>query len=189
MNIQTANRMNFKAKYIQPTYVKKLDESGLKYIPEKLSFVKLDKNSFSDVSAITAVAKMWRSRLIEEVASTLEKFLTGVYRTLSYDAYAITTQKKNFQKLDPKKIVCVIDASPELKDKRDIFVYDFEVMPELQRGQKNAAYQKVGKGTIESLKCLCDRITLKSLYSATGFYEANGFKLVNKDKLIYRWER
>ena len=56
---------------------------------------------------------------------------------------------------------------------------------------KKAEYNNIGKSLVKSLQKQKENkvISLKSMYSATGFYEKMGFKLIDPAQLLYEWRK
>lgn len=63
----------------------------------------------------------------------------------------------------------------------------FQVNPKLKYGISKREYKHVGAGILDSLKELYkNSIELDSSYQAAEFYEKQGFKIIDKDKLRFR---
>jgi len=96
------NNINFKANYVKPAIIKKLEKGC--YKPFQASIVELE---LSDVSSIKEVSKSWGQSVSAVIATDAHWTLTR------YDShiYALTTQKDKFNNLIPEKVLALADFS------------------------------------------------------------------------------
>ena len=110
----------------------------------------------------------------------------GIMPTYNNHIYMATSQMQNFDKLDKNKILGL--AQMRDGDSYIDYLRYFQVKPDLKYGTKNREYKHIGSAMIDSIKKIYNEtIVLISSLSATGFYEKQGFKLLDLDLLKYIW--
>ena len=127
------NNISFTAKFISPATVKKLTPNG-KYVDIEVSAVKLASKNKDDLSALEKINKEWgadtyASNILDEASSTNE-----FYKDYRPTVYAITTQRDNFEKLEPEKVLGLAETSIEFGIIKSLSICSFTPNP-LQSGQ------------------------------------------------------
>lgn len=178
------DKISFGAKFINPINVGKLD--GKAYNQIDVSFVELNPFNSDDVSALRQIAKYWEN---DKFAMNIKETAEMIFKDKSADGikiYTLTSQGDSFEKLNPDKILGVIeieDAAPF-----HIHINRFQTKPEYIYGYK-PEYKGVGTSILNSLKEMCNKISAISEddKSTRSFYERNGFYETSKGSNFYTW--
>ena len=181
------NSINFKARYVSSDNIKRFDWMKKTYNPAKVNIIELDSANISDIKAIHKLVKNWKgAEYIHSIAGIICSMHARYIDKNEHSVYAVTTQKKNFAKLNSKKIL----GLAEVKTTRDDSVnLDYlQVNPDYIYSVKNRKYNGVGKCILDFIKnTYMKTITLRSDYTATDFYEKNGFEIADPKKMSYVW--
>lgn len=184
--------INFKAQYIQPVYIKKVKNN--KYPQDqKVSFVKLDSSSFSDLEAVERVSEDWGGRdcFAYDIKSTMSKeFYLPLKRNISKkEFYALTTQSENFNRLDNKKLLGIMQV--DQVDTKNCELDFIEVGPDNMYGSTQRTYKNIGTALIETLiaRNPDKNITVNSIATARTFYEKLGFTKFENSLSRYIFKR
>ena len=80
--------------------------------PMEASFIKLNTNSFYDKKVLKTISEKWGGSFAEDIYIDA----TNVFEkdTTKGGIYAITTQKKGFTQVEPKKILGLIELSLDM---------------------------------------------------------------------------
>ena len=177
MNI-TSNNINFKAEYIDKAVIKK--RSFIYNKPSEEALVEFDKHDFADRKALKSFINSCGEYSV--ISGTLSP-----YDTDKEHIVGITTQKDNFHKIDPDKILGVMKYS-EYED-GDIHVSKLQTKPDYQYGffKILRKYSDVGKTLIEKLKNKenINTIRLFPTKVAIPFYKKLGFSY--GDRIEMEW--
>ena len=180
------NNITFGANYIMPARVKK----GVKilnynmYFPSKASFVQIDFNNEQDVKVLSRLKDIWKGANFLQCISTIKY-------PKREKVYALTAQQKNFDNLEPSKILGLVKTS-------DFFCKDGEILylqvnpANINIGDdKKPFYKKCGTAILDSLKKLYNRIQLTSAddVDVENFYLCNEFRNIDNWYGRYIWEK
>ena len=170
----TNSNLNFRAQYLDKVDVKK--KSFLRYKPHEVSLVEFDRNNGDDVAALQTIVKECGSK-----APIFTLFWT--HGASNEHIVGITTQKDNFEKPDPEKILGVMQYYNFIECD---YISTLQVRPKYQNKiqNMNSSYKNIGKAFIKKLRELNGnrRLELCSLAKAMPFYEKLGFKHNEKKK-------
>ena len=185
MEIQTNN--TFKAKFIKPIEVQKLNPKTKIYSPEQVSFVEIEPENFEDVWALSQAARNWYP---EEYASNIAYTATLLFKNTRDRAknkiYAVTTQTKDFSRLDEFKLL----AMAEIEKTDTVELEHIQVKPTLTNKYTDRAYKNIGTKILEVLKSLYNNIHLTAARgSVKNFYLKNGFICSDPDKNRFIWKK
>ena len=186
MNIDIYSKTSFGAKFISSANVKKFASKLDKYVPEKTSFVEIDPTNSADVSAVGNIAKYWEH---EKYASNINYTVESLSKNGGNDrtkVFAISSQNKDLDNLDDKKILGVAEIE---KFETGLNLRYLQVNPDYIFNQPKL-YKHVGSEMLNCLKNYYgEPIMLNSLrsFAVRNFYENNGFKLVDEGTLRYQW--
>lgn len=181
MNINF-NNLNFGAKYINSTLIKKYDSNKQSYSPVQAAFVEIESSNLSDRDALHELRKDWKD---------CDYYIAPIVDSIDYEfednkVYALTSQRHNFDKLRSDEIMGLANMDVS-KGKIPELSY-LQVDPSLLNKMEPPIYKNVGTGILNSLKQIYNKaIQLVSAYSATEFYVKNGFDIIDKKKLRYIW--
>lgn len=162
--------INFKANLISKTYVRKLNPTAKKFVPHEVSFVEINPLQESDIKALKKMSKLWGDDSI--FANTIYYFAKRDPRKRTF---ILTEQEKEFEKLEPEKILGLTQLTRELSG-----IYDIEYLetkPEYQLENKNREYKKIGSQILDCLKKVFYESNLKVdyIFDRVEFYMKNGF--------------
>lgn len=178
--MDSSYNVNFGASFISNAKVKKFAECSFKVDDELVSFVKINPKSYYDTKALREVAeKSKKCTFAEDIYNDTFDFFRK--DPASGNVYALTTQSKNFSKLDSNKILGLVEVLPDGCKKDGIFIDYILKIPENLKTSAGK-FGKVGSAMLDSLKQLYKdkTISLYSLQDAVDFYLKNGFKEVSK---------
>lgn len=172
------NKISFGAKFINPINVRKLKEKS--YNQAGISFVEINPLCADDVSALKYIAEHWEK---DKYAINISNVANMIFKGKSSDKtriYALTTQGDSFEKLNPDKILGVVEAEEFLPFY--IHINRFQVKPE---------YINKGFGTaiLNSLEEIYRKISLiaENDEYVKKFYERNGFYETSNGSNFYTW--
>ena len=174
--MNNVNNINFEAKPLNKIVVKKYNKDKKRFVPTTATFVKLEHENQFDLTAISKAAKKWKnSKYIQRIATA-----SHWMHQIPIKVYALTTQEKNFNKLNYKDILGFAEMRPDYNIENFNELYHLQVKPEARNIDKTLSkkkYMHVGSSILTSLKKIYKNI---SLYSAGGsdldkFYKRNNF--------------
>lgn len=180
---------NFGAKFISKAQIQKYDSEDGKYKNTSASFVEVDPKNEHDVNSVFDAVYYWdHDSYGLNIAYNL-KWLSGSTKGPQSDkVYAITRQKKDFDKLKSDEIEALAHVFETNKRVRLIYL---QVNPYLIYTLGRPEYKHVGKSMIDSLKDIYnDRsIILNTSSSAKRFYEKQGFEHCNDGENRMIWNK
>ncbi len=179
------NTLNFKANFINPVQIQKLD--GNNYKPVEASFTELNLQDKKDIFSLKEASQDWGECYATDMyICSRDEVPDGNKKHI----YALTTQKQNFEYLKPDNILGLVEfyEKPDKTNKIELL----QVHPDniaMQFGRPK--YKRVGSAIIDSLKNLFPNnpIKLHSVSTAKGFYKKLGFvpDKSSYDSLDYIW--
>lgn len=161
--------VNFKANYVNSTYIRRYNPLTKKFVPQSVSFVEFNHKDRHDIRTLRKVSKSWTgasyARNIYQYAKTKPDKRT----------FAITKQEDHFEKLEPDKILSLCQLARE--DYKNYCIEFLETKPEYQQENKSREYKRIGSRTLHSLKKRFYDKTIKVnyLFTKIEFYMNNGF--------------
>jgi hypothetical protein len=183
MQVDNNSRLNFGARFLKPVQIKKMSPRP-KMVD--VSYIELEPYNKNDVKALNKVVKLWYDAFfISDI--------NYIFRKMHYEGnlleskpkiFALTLQKKNFDKLFPEDILGVMEVWK--KDWGSEVKY-LETNPEFAARVPNAYYKDIVKCLVDALKEKCNHFKLHAMYSAATFWERMGLKMVNSKHLEYEW--
>ncbi len=188
MQINKLNSVNFGAKFLTNTEISKYNPKKKTYQPLNVSLVEIEPASNDDLRTLVNVAKGWGKNhtYATDIASTASGIAGDFLPAENFKIYALTRQDENYEKLNEHKILGL--AQIELEKHQPAELAYLQVNPETAYASDTRQYKQIGTGFINVLKKIYNKaITLSSVYSATNFYEKNGFELIDPNKLRYIW--
>lgn len=182
--------VNFGAKFIKKDYIKKFDASSNAYKPLRTNFVELDGKSQSDIFAVGDISEDWKdAKYASSIARIMQCLFSGFLDKNERKIYALTTQKKHFNKLQSDKILGITEI--DLSKGEGVYLDYLQVNPKFMHSKTkpDRKFKDVGRCIINSIKDLYKReITLCSDYRAANFYEKNGFEMIDPENFCYQWK-
>ena len=186
--MNNVNNITFEAKPLNKTTIQKYNKNKKSFVPATATFVKLEHENKFDLKAIAEAAKKWKdSKYIQKIATA-----SSWMHQVPIEVYALTTQEKNFHKLNYKNILGFAEMRPDYNIENFNELYHIQVKPEARNIDKTLSkkkYMYVGCSILKSLKKIYNSI---SLYSAGGenldkFYKKNNFINDYTCKTHYFW--
>lgn len=167
--------------------------------------VEIDLSNFNDILVMHELSEKWdNDNLMAEMAKDASQFVNDEMPSEGYRFFAVTTQKDNFENLNPDEVLSFCEVEEIINDNDNPVLFcDFEIPDEeynanikfIQSNEKsttmyNPLYKRCGSALLDGLKYYYNRIHLKSLIWAKPFYERNKFKPISKDDTTHMiWER
>lgn len=173
--------LSFKAKYISPVNIEKKTDSG-HFKKYQVSLVELDPVDSRDLNCVKKTSLSWEkgNSLAEDIAISMQdEFINGRTSEMS-KYYAITTQVDDLKNLVAKKILGLAGVLTT-EDKNVDYIDIIQISPNYTKENKNRKYRYIGKTLLNAIKNLAPNkdLILEAREAAVGFYQKNGFKLIN----------
>lgn len=181
--------INFTANHLR--YVNVARRSAEGYKPCRASLVEMECSNRRDIEAINATASIWEDSLTAFVSSDMQKAARKKPQD-TFHVYAITTQKEDFENINPEKILGVVHITENVKGlghKVEVLQTNPDYMYDRTTTAKRE-YKNVGRGLISFIK---EKFNDKPLYlyptkDAVKFYEKQGFtseKVADTNYMFY----
>ena len=178
MNINKITpNINFGAQHIMDMNVGKLN--GDKYVQKDVAFVELDPTDKNDRNTLQKIANNWGSYCFaEDIYNEVKLYLKD--NPDKGQVFALTTQARNFENLDPDSVLGLAEINTEDKRKyHNVYLERLQTNPEYLDAYEKPQYRGIGTSIH---KCLFkeyqgNRITLNAvpLTSVLEHYEKNGY--------------
>lgn len=190
MKINSQNSIDFRAKFLCNTEIKKFNHKTNVYSPLKVSFLEYEPDNLKDLITITETATSWKKQqYAKKIALNAKLISVGFLSNLKNHIYILTKQKESFDKLNSQDILGLAHMLNEENPIPDELVL-FEVKPDFRyEKNKKKEYKNIGKSIIDLLKNIyCNSIKVFSSYTAANFYEKQGFEIIDTNVLEYLWK-
>lgn len=183
------NSINFGAKLISTTQIKKLNPNTKTYSRQEVSVVEIDPDNIEDIFAIYDAARSWiNEKYASNIASTANCLFHNNLDRKKYKVLALTKQLDNLESLIDNKILGI--AEFQKTGTKAIELNYIQVNTNDNLFLDKPTYKEVGTRIMDSLKTLYDKIELTAARgSVKNFYIKNGFKACNESKNRYVWEK
>ncbi len=168
--------ISFGATPLNKVRVKRLDSKTNKFKNIPAYFVRLDAKNKGDLIAANSVAKNWKgAKYIKKIATA--SHWMNVRNYVEIDVYALTTQSKEFENLNPNLILGM--AEIRNNDVNNYYhINHLQVKPEaINVNKKDNKYKYIGSSILSSLKKVYKSLSLDSEddKNIEAFYRRNGF--------------
>ena len=176
--------INFTAYYVDNVNIKYLDKDNVKKDKE-VALVELDKDFQPDRDAIQDAAFLWqrpgKHNYAWNILDEMEKEWCPP-DTINEHYYALTTQKKGYEKLNERQILGVMMLSEYNTDCSEIEWFQVKPLYKYSKTKKGRKYSDIGYAM---LKYVIDNYKSKPIFvsastEAVEFYKKYGFKQVDK---------
>ena len=170
--------INFKARFITNTTIKRLNETTGRYDDKVVSLIKMNKESSSDFFSLLKLCTLWNVDV--NYIGTMLLALNN-FDTRNRDIYILTEQEDDFRKLIPEKILGVEEIAKQKNSYRLDYI---QTNPKEKYKTKERKYKEIG-GCL--LNFMLDKfgkynkIYLNSVKDAVDFYKKFGFKIINSN--------
>lgn len=178
MNINKITpNINFGARHVMDMNVGKLN--GDKYVQKDVAFVELDPTDKKDRNALKKIAHDWGYYCFaEDIYNEVNLCLKD--NPEKGQVFALTTQARNFENLDPDSVLGLAEINTKDKKKlHTVYIERLQTNPEYLDAYEKPQYRGIGTSIH---KCLFkeyqgNRITLNAvpLTSVLEHYEKNGY--------------
>ncbi len=147
---------------------------------KKAAFVELSPKSKADAAVLATTSVIWGGHLslakdiLDDFNKSKSDILLGK-KDVNY--YALTTQMRNFNCLNPFKIKGLVEVASYYHIPSSEFITYIQTVPKIFRGNLGL----IGKGMLDCLKELFETkdLELSASRSAVDFYMRNGFELLS----------
>lgn len=188
MRIGYNTSTKFCAKFVNHALIEKKNDKG-KYDDVVSSFVEFDPDNESDSDTLREVQYYWQDKGLFSDNICFDAFAISkdVLDRDKYKIFILTTQNENYENLDDKKIIGLVEFLNNEEDRNSINY--IQINPDNIYVLNKPMYNHIGKAMIDSLKYnYSDKpIVLNSTKSAKKFYEKNDFKRINNIPIQYEW--
>jgi len=157
-----------------------------KYIPAKFACIQFNPKNDNDFKALRNVGKYWINGYAGNIEYTAEEIRYGQQSGRKTKIFGVTTQPDNYGKIDDAKLLLLCEI--ENVTKNILRIAHIQASPDIT-SRIHPAFKHIGTGFINILKKMYPTkiIVAKSAYSATGFYEKNGFSIIDTKELLYMY--
>ncbi len=187
MMIENNKNYSFTGKFINYAKIGKYVKEKNAYKDIKSSFVEIDCKSKNDVKSLENAINYWEDDKfgMNALYAVKEAQEDGSYYSY-HKVYTLTSQNDNFELLNSDKILGVIHVSPMGNNK--LYVDHIQTNPKYLYSMK-PEYAGIGTAMIESIKKLCNMITLfpAKEKSVKDFYYKNGFQEYGHGTNCFVW--
>ena len=165
--------ISFKAKFVNNSIVQARKPNG-RYGEKEVSLVKLCHNK-ADQNSLQDASIKWKAGYLESI---LIDYFQPTHRKITI--YALTEQEGNFKKLQPEKILGLIDVK---EDEKYYKIHYLQTRPDCIRSKRNKPFKGIGASLMKSIITLKQdkNIYLNSVKEAIDFYKKFKFEVVQDD--------
>ena len=184
--VSVVTSINFNAQFINQVTIKRYNPDKNNYNSIPVSFVQIEAENNNDIQAVKKTTKDWQNGMFsDKICIAAERIAEEKTNNSPVRIYALTSQMKDFDNLRPDNILGLVETE---NNKNALEINHLQVNPEFLPSIEPPKYRHVGSGILDSLKNLYNKvIELTSVYTATNFYEKNGFEIFDIHKFRYRW--
>ena len=183
------NSVSFGAAPINRIKVQKLNKNKKKFEDYFVNFVRLEPYNKKDLEALEFLTQKWKDAKYVQQISTAAHWM----KEKSINVYALTNQKRNFEKLQADKILGHAEMRKDEHDPENIILYHLQARPSAMNVNKTGRvnYKHVGSSILSSLKKIYDDISLFSDKddNIENFYRRNGFIDAFKGSRHFVWNK
>ena len=175
--------VSFKANKLDSVNVMKRGVFSYKYSPQSVSLVEFNLRSVEDKKALKKLKKHWPLTFMSDIYSHVRKKSVGA-------VYAITKQNDNFEKIDHKQVLGVMEVT-HLKPQNYAIEY-LQVHPDFMYSEgKSSRIKGIGHSLVDFLKTreTVSHIEANADFTALPFYEKEGFKCSSYDPGKVVWSK
>lgn len=169
--------INFTARLVSNPTIKER-RTLFKYDDVSASIVELDNTNSADLTALNITSKQWEnkgSKYVDDMSNIANNGIKETNIGMNH-YYALTTQTKDFDRLEPNKILGLMMFHESNIENNEISI--LEVNPTTNKSMNIfRKYKKVGKSLVEYVKSKFPKkdIDVWADYGARGFYKKMGF--------------
>lgn len=161
--------VSFKANYICNSQVSKNSK------PCSLSFVQIDTKNTSDIIALKELGYMYgKNTYFSDIFDNANLDYLYGFNSKYKQYYALTTQTKDFNKLDSEQILGLVQVEP---DEHYNEIKYLQVLPTQNYSNPEREYKNIGSSIIDTVTKIYPnkKLMLYSTDAALNFYKKIGF--------------
>lgn len=185
------NSINFTARLVSSPTIQQ--RNFISWKPYGVSIVELDSAHSDDIRALEEVSDNWcknGGKYADDIfLSAIPELKSSCITGIKDHFYALTTQKKNFEKIDPYDILGLMLFQEKNDNTNEIAL--LEVNPSTSKSKNNIVrkYKEVGKALVEFVKSKFSHrdIDVLSDHKAIDFYKKVGFQQKSRNIDILCW--
>lgn len=122
------NNINFRAKLISPATIKY--KNGIRWNDFNVRFIKFNTHNKADRETIKQVAGIWNNHNMSDTIAEEVDILGN-----KSEVYAITSQRKNFEKINPTNILSLMTTDKVNQTNSKVHIYRLGSKPEMSYAQ------------------------------------------------------
>lgn len=170
--------ISFGAKFIDNVNIER-KVRGDKRINHEVALVELDGHSYNDLKSVEDIVFDWGgfSSFTFDICDNMHTIYENPpHINNSWYFYALTNQKGNYDKLDPKAILSIAQVTNTFNDR--IKLNYFETNMKYAHDAKKSKFARIGTALMDGIKSLHSgqSIYAKVVDEAKPFYLKNGFE-------------
>ncbi len=175
------NNVSFSGNYISPVHVLKKNCCNM-FMPHKVSIVELDTLNKRDIFALKDIGRTWDEPYLDIICDDARMLFETSERSLFHRFFVLTTQRDNFNNLQPDGILAATEITAFPTSKK-INIDFLQVDPENNYLARYRNYKNIGSALIAGIKNIFKgkEITVQSVPSALPFYFKNKFHPITKN--------
>ena len=191
MNINITPKLSFQAhpmKY-RPT-VMKINNEDKSYGKEQARMVEIDLDNKKDIETLSNLSENWtNANLVTSIYSEAKEMSENEEYKLDYRFFVITSQKDNFENLDPEKIISVCEIE-ETEDDNSAFIEYIQSHPDSTH-KIYPEYKRGASAMLDGLKYYYNDIKLYAIPTkdVLKFYARNDFRASTTQKHLLQWNK
>lgn len=177
------SNISFTAKFISTATVRKFANSG-KYIPTDANVVELSAKNKNDLKTLQEIKELWREPNYAGAICEDAFRAKATYEEYKPSFYAITTQKDNFEKLQPEDVLGLAETRTTFGAIKSL---DFlQTNPKFLKKIK-PAIKGIGSEMLAFVESINKgrRIEANAVVGTEPFYLKNGYKRLNNEEHIF----
>ncbi len=187
MKLSAHTGINFQAQLLSKTKALKYDRDNGEYNDVPVSFVEVSPKDSDDMKSVRNAVEYWDGDLYGmNIANSMGTLRWSTDENPSDKFFVITTQQKDFQKLNSDNIEAIAHI---FETKKRVKVVHLQVNPDLIYTLEQPKYKHIGKSMIDSLKDKYNDRSINLISSSTAqrFYEKQGFNRTKDVENRYIW--
>ena len=175
MHINSFNNMSFTGQYVASGKVRTND---LLFPTEDVSIVELNPNDKNDFNVFKKIKKDWRWATLSSIMLDDAVHMRKCPEDAEvFKFYVVTTQKDNFENINPDKVLAEAEISHEDYDNK-LWIEYLQVRPDCKYGWPDRPFKKVGSAFLDFCKehFKGKNLVVCPLEESIDFYDNEGFQ-------------
>ena len=176
------DKISFKAGYINSATIKE-DGGNSGLIDKKVAVHKLNRTNNADLETLVELNRVWCGLYEDSLTTQIHyDFISKDSKAKAHEFFVISTQDGKSYKLDPKKILGIIEYTHDKSKKYD-YIDFIQVNPEYMNDNKIRLLKGIGTALLDFIKSLTgfQNIYLNAVNESMNFYKKNEFEVIEKN--------